>query len=66
MAATDAAIGTLRESPTHPLLCDIFGNPFSPVTFLHEWRTETAVALAQTMYDARDFGNLPILADALQ
>lgn len=48
------------------ILRDIFGNPFHAVTFAPEWRTETAVTLAQTMYDARDFGNLPILADALQ
>ena len=45
---------------------DIFGNPFRPVTFCPEWRTETAVSLARTMYDARDFSAMPILADALQ
>lgn len=28
-----AAIGSLKESPTYPLLRDIFGNPFRPVTF---------------------------------
>ena len=55
-----------RQAKLKPLLRDIFGNPFRPVTFAPEWRTETAVSLAQTMYDARDFGNLPVLADALQ
>lgn len=30
------------------------------------WRTDTAVALARQMYDSRDFGAMPILADALQ
>jgi hypothetical protein len=48
------------------LLHDIFGNPFRPVTFSPEWRTDTAVSLARTMYASRDFGAMPILADALQ
>jgi hypothetical protein len=54
-----------REAQTG-LLRDIFGNPFRPVTFDHAWRTPTAVALAQQMYDSRDFSAMPILADALQ
>ncbi|MDY3561950.1 hypothetical protein R5W23_003380 [Gemmata sp. JC673] len=45
---------------------DIFGNPFRPVTFCPSWRTSTAAALAAGMYEARDFGAMPILADALQ
>ncbi len=48
------------------LLRDIFGNPFRPVTFDPAWRTEAAVGIAQAAYDSRKFGNLPILADALQ
>ncbi len=48
------------------LLRDIFGNPFRPVAFDAAWRTSTAVALAQGMYESRDFGAMPILADALQ
>lgn len=48
------------------LLRDIFGNPFRPVSFSPEWRTSTAVAVAQGMYESRDFGAMPILADALQ
>jgi hypothetical protein len=48
------------------LLRDIFGNPFRPVTFSTDWRTCTVVSLARQMYDARDFGAIPILADALQ
>ena len=49
------------------LVRDIYGrNPFPHVTFEPAWRTSTAVALAQQMYDARDFGAMPILADALQ
>jgi len=50
----------------HVLLRDIFGNPFRPVAFDPAWRTDTAVALARQMYDSRDFGAMPILADALQ
>ncbi len=45
---------------------DIFGNPFRPVAFSPEWRTSTTVLLAQQMYESRDFGAMPILADALQ
>ncbi|MBP3956242.1 hypothetical protein J8F10_13210 [Gemmata sp. G18] len=45
---------------------EIFGNPFRPVAFSSEWRTSTAVALAAQMYEAREFGAMPILADALQ
>jgi hypothetical protein len=47
-------------------LRDIFGNPFRPVAFSPAWRTDTAITLARQMYDARDFGAMPILADALQ
>jgi hypothetical protein len=49
-----------------PLLRDIFGNPFRPVVFAPEWRTDTAVAMARQMYELRDFSGMPILADALQ
>ncbi|WP_082843222.1 hypothetical protein [Gemmata sp. SH-PL17] len=45
---------------------DIFGNPFRPVVFSASWRTDTVVSLAQQMYESRDFGAMPILADALQ
>jgi hypothetical protein len=48
-----------------PLFREIFGNPFRPVDFA-PWRTGTAVALARQMYNSRDFGAMPILADALQ
>ena len=48
------------------LFRDIFGNPFRPVAFDTEWRTPTVTALARQMYDSRDFGAMPILADALQ
>ena len=69
--AADGAIRQLfdlgRESIGYArLLRDIFGNPFRPVTFSPSWRTDTAVTLAQQMYESRDFGAMPVLADALQ
>jgi hypothetical protein len=58
---------TQSERKTHAsLLRDILGNPFRPVIFSPEWRTNTAIIIARTMYDARDFSAMPILADALQ
>jgi hypothetical protein len=48
------------------IIRDIFGNPFRPVAFDAAWRTDTAVSLAKGMYESRDFGAMPILADALQ
>jgi hypothetical protein len=45
---------------------EIVGNPFRPVSFSPEWRTDTALSLAAQMYDSRDFSAMPILADALQ
>jgi hypothetical protein len=48
------------------LVADIFGNPFRPVVFSPEWRTDTALTLARQMYESREFGAMPILADALQ
>jgi hypothetical protein len=48
------------------LLRDIFGNPFRPAALAPEWRTPTAVGLAQGISDDRAFDRMPILADALQ
>jgi hypothetical protein len=48
-------------------LCrDIFGNPFREVGFDPAWLTSDVLALAKGMYESRDFGAMPILADALQ
>ena len=62
-------LSVLREDPSiflPAVIREIFGNPFRPVVFCLEWRTDTAVALARQMYESRDFGAMPILADALQ
>jgi hypothetical protein len=60
----------IRQAAERRLQCaylrDIFGNPFRPMTFSPEWRTDTALTLARQMYESRDFGAMPILADALQ
>jgi hypothetical protein len=50
----------------YPLFRDIFGNPFRPVAFDPAWRTDTTVAVARQVYESREFGAMPILADALQ
>jgi hypothetical protein len=55
---------TQRDKPG--LLRDIFGNPCRPVTLDPTWQTSTVTALAQRMYESRDFSAMPILADALQ
>jgi hypothetical protein len=49
------------------LLRDIFGpRPQSPTKLNSAWRTDTVSSLARQMYESRDFGPMPILADALQ
>ncbi len=56
-----------RERSTQfAILRDIVGNPFRHVAFNREWHTSTAVAIAQGMYESREFSAMPILADALQ
>jgi hypothetical protein len=62
-------LGGLRSGDSATVLAymrDIFGNPFRPVAFDPAWRTDTAVAVARQMYESRNFGAMPILADALQ
>jgi hypothetical protein len=60
------AIQLLNPAFAAALLRDIFGSSFRPVFFSPEWRTDTVLALARTMYASREFGAMPILADALQ
>jgi len=63
--ARERAVSDTRAAQADRLR-DIIGNLFRPVTFEPTWRTSTAVALAQQMYESRDFSLMPILADALQ
>jgi hypothetical protein len=58
-------LGEELARQTH-LVRELFGNPFRPVAFSPEWRTDTALSLTRQMYDAREFSAMPIMADALQ
>ncbi|VTR97033.1 Uncharacterized protein (Fragment) OS=uncultured bacterium PE=4 SV=1 [Gemmata massiliana] len=68
--ARDKAFGPGEEETSEivvTLIRDIFGPlSFRPVAFSPEWRSSTAVAIAAQMYESREFGAMPILADALQ
>jgi hypothetical protein len=44
----------------------VLGNPFRPVAFSLQWRTDDTVRLARHMDESRDFDAMPILADALE
>jgi hypothetical protein len=66
--ARQRAVWTLHE---------VFGNPFAirrkrkndlrrGWMFDPAWRTDTAMTLARSIYDSREFTTMPILADALQ
>jgi hypothetical protein len=48
------------------LLRDLFGPPFRVIPFNPSWRTEAVFGLARGMYESRDFGPMPVLADALE
>lgn len=67
-AGRRSASGARRdERAAHArLVRDVFGNPFRPINFSPEWRTDTALSLARHIYESRDFSAMPILADALQ
>jgi hypothetical protein len=61
---TGAGYGVQAE-----LLRCIFGNPFRPAIVDPSWLTwnaGTVVQLAETIYAERRFGDLPVLADALE
>jgi hypothetical protein len=52
------------------LIRDIIGNPFRPMlapprTVL-DWNDRAVLKLAEAIYDERHFGDLPVLADALE
>jgi len=64
---------TLRDQAVRSqlvaILSDLFGNPFRPAPVDHHWLTYnggTVGNLAQAIDRDRDFGRLPILADALE
>jgi hypothetical protein len=53
-------------APLRATVLEVGGNPFREVPFAPAWRTDTVLALARGAYARREFGALPILADALQ
>jgi hypothetical protein len=63
------ARGREEEAAQARLLREVFGNPFRPSPPLppevRAWHDGTMVRLAEAMYDARDFSNMGLLADAL-
>lgn len=44
---------------------DVLGNPFRSVVLDSSWLSSSVLALANRVFDARDFGAMPVLADAL-
>jgi hypothetical protein len=61
------ALESLREKKVRSaLLRCLVGNPFRPVTIDPSWLTPTVKALAQSIYDARAFDQMPSLADELE
>jgi hypothetical protein len=62
-----AAVRERTQLEWGTLVRDIYGpNPFLPASFDPSWRTSTALALASSMYESRDFAGMPVLADALE
>jgi hypothetical protein len=64
-AAAERAVGMAGDMD---MLRDVFGNPFRPVVLEESWlgwNNGCVVEMAQAIYDHRQFGDLPFLADAL-
>jgi hypothetical protein len=59
-----------ERSPIPDLLRDLVGNPFRPAPRVDRawlaWNGGTVAKLAAVVYEGRDFGRLPLLADALE
>lgn len=61
------ALRQAREIWERWLALELVGpNPFRPIAFELRWRTETVLAFAKFADESADFGNLLILADALE
>jgi hypothetical protein len=58
--------GPTGHRPLAEVLRCVLGNLVRPAVFEPVWRTEAAVGLARGMYESRDFGPMPVLADALE
>ncbi len=66
MAETSESAAREEEAVQARIVRCVVRNPFVPVRFDRAWATDTATILAQQMYDSREFGAMPVLADALQ
>jgi hypothetical protein len=64
--AQEEALHPDHRSTTLLLLDDVLGNLTRPIPLQPTWRTSTTLALAESMYAARDFAAMLILADALE
>jgi hypothetical protein len=60
--------GSWKQAPLKlaEALREVVGNPFHPITVEPSWLTPTVRALAQVIYEAGRFEDLPVLADALE
>jgi hypothetical protein len=47
------------------LVREVVGNPFCPVAFDSQWRTDDTLGLARGIYEDRAFDRMPLLTDAL-
>jgi hypothetical protein len=69
-AADEVAGAVLKKTAERryqaDLLRDIYDNPFRPTVLDPAWQTISALDLAGSMYESRDFAAMPVLADALQ
>ncbi len=68
-ATAAAAVRHGEKKGQRDLLRDLFGNPFRPTKVQPAWREwdgGTLVQMAQVVYDEHRFGDLPVLADALE
>ncbi|WP_246523689.1 hypothetical protein [Gemmata palustris] len=68
-AAPLISTGNFRPATQHAFAGayrELFPNPFVPLEWNPNWRTSTVRDLARHIDSTRDFGAMPILADALQ
>ncbi|MBY0457236.1 MAG: hypothetical protein K2V38_07855, partial [Gemmataceae bacterium] len=59
LKAAASAAANVEAGHQARLIREVFGNPFRPISFLPEWRTDAAMLLARGMYESRDFSAMP-------
>jgi hypothetical protein len=65
-AAAAASDTTNEEFKQAELLHDIIGDPFRVIILDRQIVTPAVIAMSKQMYDSRDFGSMPTLANALE